>query len=69
MHSACHCASQTRRIHSISHAKLAPGWVLLQVDCYPKLVQEIGLKVEDGRSFTGLQYLVHHLVLHNALIL
>ena len=31
------------------HAKLAPGWALIRVNFHP--IQEIGLKVGDGRSF------------------
>ena len=43
MHSAGGCASQTLRVHSTSHAKLAPEWVLIQDP-----IQKIGPKVGVG---------------------
>ena len=35
-------------MHSVSHAKLAPGWALI-----PDPIQKIGPNVGDGRSFEG----------------
>ena len=46
MHGACGCASQTPQAHSISHTKLTPGWVLIQVNFDP--IQDIGPKVGVG---------------------
>ena len=43
MHGAYGYAFQTQQVHSISHTKLTPGWVLIQVNFDP--IQEIGLKV------------------------
>ena len=47
----------TLRRHSISHAKLAPGWALIEVNFDP--IQENGPIVGAGRSFARLRQYNH----------
>ena len=45
------------RVHSISHAKLAPGWALIQVNFDPTLEMDMywinTLACSDGKDFQG----------------
>ena len=48
------CFSTLLECAAISHAKLASGWALIQVNFDP--IQEIGSKVQGEHSFVRLRY-------------
>ena len=44
------------------HAKLAPGWALIQINFHP--IQEIGPKVGGGRSFVNRPFFARLRYMH-----